>query len=170
MVNPNISNNPPSNLKRFLLECFLAFIWLILPSTSYAGYSNLYVFGDSISDSGNNALVLAPNVTPVPISGNSFIPTFPYASGTYSNGPVWAQTLATMLGLSATPSLLGGTDYAFGGAQTGTGLVPPGLETQAAVFLSAHRGVAPGDASARFLQLTRDRCGIFLPRTIQMGL
>ena len=109
-------------------------------------------FSETVSDSGNNAILLAPNVTSVPIPDNSFVPTYPYASGTYSDGPVWAQTLASMLGLSANPSLLHGTDYAFGGATTGplnpapAGLAPPSLEAQAAIFLSAHNGVAPGNA------------------------
>jgi phospholipase/lecithinase/hemolysin len=117
----------------------------------------LYIFGDSLSDSGNNAVVLAPNVTPIPISGNSFIPTYPYASGRYTNDQVWAQTLASSLGLNANPSLLGGTDYAFGGAQTGPltpnalpgGLLnpfPPSLETQAASFLFQHNDAAPSNA------------------------
>jgi outer membrane lipase/esterase len=146
MANDNIGKKSTGCLTKSFLGWLLAVVLQILPSTAYAGYSSLYVFGDSLSDSGNNAIVLAPNVTPVPISGNSFIPTYPYASGTYSNGLIWAQTLASMLGLSANPSLLGGTDYAFGGAQTGSGLSPPGLETQAALFLSAQGGIAPGNA------------------------
>jgi outer membrane lipase/esterase len=136
---------------------FVAFVWLVCPSSAFAGYSNLYIFGDSLSDSGNNAVVLTPNVTPLPISGNSFIPTYPYASGRYTDALVWAQTLASSLGLNADPSLLGGTDYAFGGAQTGPatpnvlpgGLLtpfPPSLETQAAFFLSQHANKAPSDA------------------------
>src|ERR1700693_4280132 len=87
------------------------------------------------------------------ISGNSFIPTFPYASGHYTNGQVWAQSFASAFGLSANPSVLGGTDYAFGGATTGTlspgGLFspfPPSLETQVAFFLSQHGNAAPSDA------------------------
>ena len=123
-------------------------------SNAVARYSALYVFGDSLSDSGNNALVLAPNVTPVPIAGNAFIPTYPYASGHYTNGEVWAQTLASLFGLNAKPSLLGGTDFAFGGAQTGPlgpislsrGAVPPSLETQVALFLAQHGDVAPRTA------------------------
>jgi len=109
------------------------------------------------TDSGNNAIVLAPNITPVPISGNSFIPTFPYASTHYTDDKVWAQIVASSLGLSADPSLLGGTDYAFGGAETGPltlnpfpgGLLnpfPPTLYTQAAFFLFQHGSVIPGDA------------------------
>ena len=60
-------------------------------------YTGLVVFGDSLSDSGNNAIVfdglgapLPPGTlrTPTPIAGPAFIPTFPYASNVYSNGPV----------------------------------------------------------------------------------
>jgi outer membrane lipase/esterase len=144
-------------MKRSVLVSVFAFVLLGPLSGALAGYSNLFVFGDSLSDSGNNAVVLAPNVTPVPIPGNSFIPVFPYTSGRYTNAQVWAQILASSLGLSANPLLLGGTDYAFGGALTGpltsnpfpSGLLnpfPPSLETQAAFFLSQHGPVIPSDA------------------------
>jgi len=144
-------------MKKSVLVSFVAFVFLLPLSDARAGYSNLFVFGDSLSDSGNNAVVLAPNVTPVPISGNSFIPTFPYASGHYTNAQVWAQIVASSLGLSADPLLKGGTDYAFGGAETGPltpnpfpgGLLnpfPPTLHTQADFFLFQHGSVIPGDA------------------------
>jgi outer membrane lipase/esterase len=125
---------------------------LVSSSGAYASYSSLVIFGDSLSDSGNNAIVLAPNVTPVPISGNSFVPTFPYASGTYTNSQIWAQSFASALGLSAIPSVLGGTDYAFGGANTGPlspdlfNPFPASLETQAAFFLLQYGNIAPSDA------------------------
>ena len=131
---------------------------LVSSSGAHASYSSLFIFGDSLSDSGNNAIILAPNVTPVPISGNSFIPDFPYASGTYTNSQNWAQSFALSLALSANPSVLGGTNYAFGGANTGPlsplfplpfGLFDPfpaSLETQAAYFLLQHGNVAPSDA------------------------
>ena len=144
-------------MKRMLVGWFFALLCLTTPSAASAGFSDLFLFGDSLSDSGNNAVALTPNVTPVPISGNSFIPAFPYASGHYTNGPVWAQSFASSLGLGANPSLLGGTDYAFGGARTGpltpnpfpAGLLdpfPPSLETQVAFFLLQHGHVAPSDA------------------------
>src|SRR5215469_9046764 len=135
-------------MKRLVLASVFAFVFLGPLSGALAGYSNLVVFGDSLSDPGNNAVVLAPNVTPVPIPGNSFIPVFPYTSGRYTNAQVWAQMLASSLGRSANPSLLGGTDYAFGGALTGpvSQLTPPSLEAQVALFLSQHDGVAPSDA------------------------
>jgi outer membrane lipase/esterase len=140
-----------------LFSRWLSALIFLVPLDAAAGYSNLYVVGDSLTDSGNNAIALAPNVTPLPIPGNDFIPTFPYASGRYTNDEVWAQTLASALGLAAAPSLLGGTDYAFGGAQTGPltpnplpgGLFapfPPSLETQAAFFLAQHGNIAPATA------------------------
>jgi len=140
-----------------LFSRWLSALIFLVPLDAAAGYSNLYVVGDSLTDSGNNAIALAPNVTPLPIPGNDFIPTFPYASGRYTNDEVWAQTLASALGLAAAPSLLAGTDYAFGGAQTGPltpnplpgGLLapfPPSLETQAAFFLAQHGNIAPATA------------------------
>jgi len=141
---------------------------LVLGSSgaSAAPYSNVYFFGDSLSDSGNNAFVFdvvsgAPGLlrTPVPTPSNSFIPTYPYATpvgGRYSNGAVWAESFAAALGLSAAPSLLGGTNYAYGGAVTGPlgntnpfvnfpNNFPPSLTTQVATFLSAYPQ-APSDA------------------------
>jgi outer membrane lipase/esterase len=124
----------------------------IFSSSSVNAYSNIFIFGDSFSDSGNNAAVLTPNVTPVPISGNSFIPTYPYTSGHYTNNQIWAQTLGSSMGLNVNPSLLGGTDYAFGGARTGPlssnplSPYPPSLETQTAIFLVQHANAAPTDA------------------------
>ena len=133
-------------MKRSILVSFLAFL-LIPFSNALAGYSSLFVFGDSLSDSGNNA-ALTPNRTTVPISGNSFIPTDPYASGHYTNGQVWAQIVASSLGLSANPSLAGGTDYAYGGARTGTTSPEgaPSLEAQVGSFLSQYGPMIPGNA------------------------
>ena len=133
---------------RFLLAAILALGCLATATARANAYSALYIFGDSLSDSGNNAIVFAPNTTPVPIPGNDFIPTFPYASGRYTNGPVWAEDFASALGLSASPSRLGGTNYASGGALTGP-LNPgpfPNLETQVALFLLDHANTAPGSA------------------------
>src|SRR5262250_2233225 len=104
---------------RVLLATILALGCLATATTHANAYSALYIFGDSPSDSGNNAIVLAPNTTPVPISGNDFIPTFPCASGHYTNGPVWAQDFAAVSGLSASPSGLGRRDHAAGDPRRG---------------------------------------------------
>lgn len=109
-------------------------------------YTGLVVFGDSLSDNGNNyaAGLYAPAQV---ITGNSYVPSFTYASKTYSDGPVWANYFASMLGLSLTPSLAGGTDYAFGGAVTGSsGSFPYSLREQAGMYLGATGGTASADA------------------------
>lgn len=107
-----------------------------------AAYSNVVVFGDSLSDSGNNAIRLGTDPNQV-ITGNGYVPTRPYGSGTYSNGDVWATSFAAGLGLAALPSLAGGTDYAYGGAETRGRGFPPSLRTQ----VNTYAGTAPADAA-----------------------
>ena len=151
-------------LKGLLLSC--CFAW----SGAQAAYTNLVVFGDSLSDTGNNAFVfdvvgaagspsLPPGTlrTPLPTPDNSFIPSFPYATpvgGRYSNGPVWVETFAQNYGLAAVASNLGGSNYAYGGARVGPlGSLNPfasfpdnfplSLTTQVATFLAQNSGVAP---------------------------
>lgn len=146
-----------------VLSCFLA---AVLPTASGATISGLYVFGDSLSDPGNNAILFGSTVSPPfnvtpqsDITSNSFIPTYPYATSfQYSNGDVWAYHFAAMLGLSpqvAGPVLGGGlgANYAFGGATTGplnnVGSVPS-LLTQTATFV-ASLGSAPAPADAIYV-------------------
>jgi len=102
-------------------------------------FSALYSFGDSLSDAGN-VFVATGGLEPAP----------PYSSGRFSNGPVWVQDLSASLGLPPlTPSLLGGNDFAVGGAFTGTTpvhtLSPGDLAKQFAQFAASHP-VAPSDA------------------------
>ena len=119
-------------------------------AASASSYSSLVIFGDSLSDSGNNSVVpqIGANPNQV-ITGNSYVPGQTYGPapfGTYSNGPVWATYFADMLGLSALASNLGGTDYAFGGARTGAGSPVPSLLTQTAMYLGGTGGVADANA------------------------
>jgi len=124
---------------------FAAGVACVILSAGAHAFSNLYVFGDSLSDAGNNALALPPGaVTPVPISGNDFVPDFPYASTHYTNDKIWAQTFAQALGLQANPSLAGGTDFAFGGARTSGPSPVPTLVQQTASFLATNPNI-PGD-------------------------
>jgi outer membrane lipase/esterase len=73
------------------------------------------------------------------------VPIFPYPSARYSNGPVWTEQLASSLGLSATPSLAGGTNFAFGAARSGPlgSSFPFSLRDQAASYLASTGGTAP---------------------------
>lgn len=141
---------------RRLLALLLGSVMAVFSAAAVAGpFTGLVVFGESLSDSGNNALffdnVLGPPRpagtlrTPVPIPSQNFIPDFPYASGRYSNGPVWAERLAAGLGVTAAPSIAGGSNFAFGSARSGplgSGF-PYSLQDQAAMFLAQNGGRAP---------------------------
>ncbi len=108
-------------------------------SASALDYSAMYVFGDSLSDSGN--IFAATSGTP------NWAPLAPYFDGRFSNGPVWVEALADQLSLSALPSVTGGTNYAWGGARAGGGVgFPPTLGSQAGIFLGDVGGVADSDA------------------------
>ena len=76
-------------------------------------YRTLFAFGDSLSDAGNDW-----------IADGHTDPVSPYYQGHFSNGPTWVEDLSQMLGLGTlTPSLAGGHDFAFGGAETGPTLI-----------------------------------------------
>ncbi len=95
-----------------LLAAFLAAATLAASLPALAALttlSDLFVFGDSLSDGGNSALL------------TGFPPTPPY-DRRYSNGPVAAEYLWQRYNPGSTtfkPSLGGGTNYAIGGATTG---------------------------------------------------
>jgi phospholipase/lecithinase/hemolysin len=96
------------------------------------GYSAVYAFGDSLSDAGNASIGTLGNV---PVGGI-------YSGGRFSNGDVWVQDLAHNLGLQPVkPSLAGGTDYAYGGAETGSTSVhaanPSDLPSQLGQFVAS---------------------------------
>lgn len=140
------------------LTVFILTLLLLLPGAALAlPFSNLVIFGDSLADTGNNADLVDTNNfppfppgyrTPTPIANSAFIPTAPYATNRYSNGPVWTDQFASALGLSATASLNGGTNFAFGGALTGASPPPatPSLLDQVGMFLTGTGGVAPSSA------------------------
>lgn len=101
-------------------------------------YDALIVFGDSYCDVGN--LFLA--------TGGAE-PAAPYYNGRFSNGPIWLDHVAGFLNLPLQPSLLKGTDYAFGGAwvtepASVTGV--PSVPEQVELYLSQHNGKADPNA------------------------
>jgi len=134
-----------SRLRQLVVAASLA----ALSHAASAAFGGLFVFGDSLSDSGNDALAIGVDAAQV-ITGNTYIPNKPYASGQFSNGNVWVKDFATLIGLApfGQPSLAGGGDFAFGGARVatdGAGL-PPSLAMQETFFLGAVGGVAPSNA------------------------
>ena len=82
---------------------------LACASAPASAYTRLFAFGDSLSDAGNDYIV-----------DGGTDPVAPYYAGHFSNGPTWVEDLSLKLGLATLrPSLAGGHDFAFGGAQTG---------------------------------------------------
>jgi outer membrane lipase/esterase len=89
-------------------------------------------FGSSTTDTGDFNATILP------------VPSPPYFDGRFSNGPVWADYFADLLGRGATASALGGTNYAVGGARTGVvnfGIVPP-ITAQVSDYLASVGGSA----------------------------
>jgi phospholipase/lecithinase/hemolysin len=112
---------------RLRLTLFALSIAALAPPAHAGTISAIYAFGDSLSDAGNDFIVDG-GTEPAP----------PYSGGRFTNGNVWVQDLASMLGLPAvTPSLAGGTDYAFGGALSGNAN-PGDLTSQLAAFQAAN--------------------------------
>jgi len=126
-----------------LAACLLGFALTCGPSGPVASadsYTAIYVFGDSLSDAGNDWI---GTLGAEPLSP-------PYYQGHFSNGTTWAEDLSRALRLGTLkPSLRGGHDFAYGGAESGATLVhklsetPPDLPFQIAEFRSQVPHPAP---------------------------
>ncbi len=102
-----------------------------------ANYARAVVFGDSLSDTGNVYRMTF-----------GLYPPSPYWNGRFSNGPVWVETIAAHFGLRVDPSLGGGTNYAYGGAETGSGFShagTPNVERQIDAFRSRYGQFSQND-------------------------
>jgi phospholipase/lecithinase/hemolysin len=94
---------------------------------SASPFSTIYAFGDSLSDAGNDSVLTSTFASTEPVSPPYYHTNVPIVGGiasesatVFSNGPVWVQDLSVPLGLGTLePSLLGGNDFAYGGAETG---------------------------------------------------
>jgi phospholipase/lecithinase/hemolysin len=131
-------------------------------------YSDLLIFGDSLTDTGNVYMLtkflssLDPPLVPVAS------PDAPYLRGRFSDGKVWVETLADLVrfpqaALPAGMTLVGspfpietlpgwGNNYAIAGARTGAGgtfdalHIATGLKAQIEWFISRHGDAADPDA------------------------
>ncbi|MBD2438618.1 SGNH/GDSL hydrolase family protein [Nostoc sp. FACHB-110] len=128
------------------------FLSFMLPSTAFAAdFSKLYVFGDSLSDTGNiykaTNQAYPPSSNYDPTQPGPYNPSQPYYNGHFSNGPIWVEYLGNELGLkptlytdlTTTPPTQG-INFAFGGASTGidNAVFPnqglPGVLSQVGLF------------------------------------
>ena len=120
---------------------------LVLGLAVQAQAGELIVFGDSFSDTGNTA-----------VQTQGQVPGPDYWWGRYSNGRVWSEHLAdsqSQWGIE--PALLGGLNYAYGGAMTVTpdgatprDMIAPGvpfidMDQQVIGYLKQHGGTAASD-------------------------
>lgn len=78
-------------------------------ATAQAPYSQVVVFGDSLSDTGNS--FAATGIPPADL----------YFNGRFSNGPIWIDYLQDQLGLADSQVL----NFAVGGSSTGFGFKEP---------------------------------------------
>jgi phospholipase/lecithinase/hemolysin len=109
-----------------------ALLLLLLPTTASrasvpARPSEIIVFGDSLSDTGNAYIATLHGKAPSP----------PYYHGRFSNGPVWIEDFAAKFGLTIAPALSGGTDFAMAGAKTGSGADRLSYQADLYLLLSA---------------------------------
>lgn len=87
-------------------------------------FAHIFVFGDSLSDSGNVFSATGGLLPPHP----------PYAEGRFSDGLLWVEHLSDALGLSLIPNgpdptVLSGNNFAVGGARNADDLEIPGWGT-----------------------------------------
>lgn len=137
-------------MKNQLLNVLLLSLSLMAPLPSMAGsYDKMFVFGDSLADTGNLALLslVSPEAAEF-----QYLNGPPYQTG-FSNGPTAVVKLAELLGLPElkpayyfTPSLAG-TNFAVAGARaSGDGDRLIDLNGQIGAFLMSQGNKAPSDA------------------------
>lgn len=133
--------------KKLFLQISAAVLAAALLSACSGGksgdtYSQIVVFGASLSDNGN-ATTIVPGL----------FPGAPYYPDRASNGLLWIDLVAADLGNELKPFVKGGTNYAVGGARTceisGTSPNPFDMCYQANLYLTAVLNRA--DASALYV-------------------
>lgn len=127
-------------LPALLLSLFAA------PAAEAAQFSNVIVFGDSLSDAGYYRPFLASLGLP---------PTVVATLGRFTTnpGPVWSEIVSQYYGVTPAPSNAGGTIFAQGGARVAlpSASTPPGgaqrpVSTQINEYLAANGGKADPNA------------------------
>ena len=101
-------------MKKLTMIASIALATLASQTATAAPYSGLYVFGDSLFDSGGNATAaFTGNGIPGVRATNLVGPTYQAGSGEAS-GKISPQFIAENLGIELTGSEFGGTNYAVG--------------------------------------------------------
>ncbi len=134
---------------RVVLGCTMLFVSALSPAAaagSERAFASLFVFGDSVSDSGNAFVLLGGDTADVPYEP---IPSAPYDTRRFTNGKTWVEVLADELQLTrgGLPALVSGFfgNYAVGGAQAEGGSVPD-FGDQVDLLLKRRRNHVPSNA------------------------
>ncbi|MBN8691029.1 MAG: hypothetical protein J0L72_09630 [Armatimonadetes bacterium] len=108
----------------------------LVSSKCLGAFNKIIVFGDSLSDMGN----ISAGTLGVQPGSN-------YYQGRFSNGLVWIERLATRYNIALARSGASGTNWAFGGASSGTGTFGflffqfPNVSTQVSRYLAANPAI-----------------------------
>jgi phospholipase/lecithinase/hemolysin len=125
-------------MKKLILTLGILMFSLVLPNRTLAAtFSKLFVFGDSLSDTGNIF-----NITRNFGSRFTIPQSPPFFQGRFSNGPMWVDYFGDSIGLkpSLSTSLTSnnqGINFSFGGSNTdNNAFVPfiPGMRRQVELF------------------------------------
>ena len=134
----------------FLARLLATWAAAIIAIPAAAGpIDEIVFFGDSISDTGN-VWYATGGFPPPPYNQGSGGAGPDFTGGQWSDplGPSWSTVFADKFGLTATPSLAGGNNYAWGGARTGVNTDPAGsLWLDQQVGLYALSGDLPGEGT-----------------------
>ena len=124
--------------------CLLSSLLFPLKANAASFFSDIYVFGDSLSDTGRAFAAT-----------RGLVPAYPDGDGRFSNGAIWVEYLAERLNLPYNPA----NNFAVGGATTGSANIGTplisfptpdliGLQQQLAAFTTAN---PTADADALYL-------------------
>jgi outer membrane lipase/esterase len=166
-------------MKKRLLPALLVSLFAAAGNAGAAQFSNVYVFGDSLSDAGYYRPVLS--ALGLPSSVVSQMGRF-----TTNPGPVWSELIAQYYGVTPAPSNAGGTIYAQGGARvvgtpgvnTPTGFLERPISAQITENLAAQGGAADPNAlyavfgmgNDFFFQNAALRAGAITPAQFQQNI
>lgn len=133
-------------MKKFLITVGCTVISVMSASRAVAAdlnFSQFFVFGESLSDTGNVFTATTALGNPIPVPTTT-LGQPAYFNGRFSNGPIWVDYFGQQIGKQPTPYLLstvagtqGGVNYAFGAAETGVQSINapvPGILGQVGLF------------------------------------
>ena len=101
---------------------FVLFSFMLPCKAMASNFSQFYVFGDSLSDTGNIFTATGGLENPE----SAFPPNPPYSEGRFSNGPIWVNFVGDEIGLTPTQFIptpanipTEGINFAIGGSSSG---------------------------------------------------